>query len=118
MTCSLTPVENFPGFPNGILGSELMEKFREQSLRFGTEIITETVSKVDLSQRPFRYWREGQEDEEPSSPALAPPRYRHRRRSWGMLRAQSPRRQVRYPLLNDPSLLVALTCVRGRPWLW
>lgn len=41
-----------------------MEKFREQSLRFGTEIITETVSKVDLSQRPFRYWREGQEDEE------------------------------------------------------
>ncbi|KAL1733539.1 hypothetical protein EV714DRAFT_246576 [Schizophyllum commune] len=62
-----TDIENFPGFPNGILGSELMEKFREQSLRFGTEIITETVSKVDLSQRPFRYWREGQEDEEAES---------------------------------------------------
>ncbi|KAL1743686.1 hypothetical protein HDZ31DRAFT_64820 [Schizophyllum fasciatum] len=59
-----TDIENFPGFPSGILGSELMEKFREQSLRFGTEIITETVSKVDLSQRPFRYWREGQEDED------------------------------------------------------
>ncbi|TRM56928.1 hypothetical protein BD626DRAFT_516866 [Schizophyllum amplum] len=58
-----TDIENFPGFPSGILGSELMDKFREQSLRFGTEIITETVSKVDLSQRPFRYWREGQEEE-------------------------------------------------------
>lgn len=41
-----------------------MDKFREQSLRFGTKIITETVSKIDLSARPFRYWREGQEGEE------------------------------------------------------
>ena len=65
--CSTTIVENFPGFPSGILGPELMEKFREQSLRFGTHIITETVSKIDLSARPFRYWREGEESSEPET---------------------------------------------------
>lgn len=62
-----TDVENFPGFPDGILGTEMMDKFREQSLRFGTDIITETVSKIDLSERPFRYWREGQEAGEPET---------------------------------------------------
>jgi len=41
-----------------------MDKFRAQSLRFGTTIITETVSRLDLSARPFRYWREGQEDQD------------------------------------------------------
>ena len=64
LTSLLFIVENFPGFPSGILGPELMDKFRGQSLRFGTKIITETISKVDLSSRPFRYWREGQEDQE------------------------------------------------------
>jgi len=44
-----------------------MDKFRAQSLRFGTTIITETVSRIDLSARPFRYWREGQEDQEPET---------------------------------------------------
>ncbi|KAJ7745947.1 hypothetical protein B0H14DRAFT_2985794 [Mycena olivaceomarginata] len=58
---------NFPGFPTGIMGPELMDKFREQSIRFGTTIITETVSKIDLSARPFRYWREMQEEEEPET---------------------------------------------------
>ncbi|KZO96891.1 thioredoxin reductase [Calocera viscosa TUFC12733] len=58
-----TEVENFPGFPQGIGGIELMDKFRDQSARFGTEIITETVSKVDLSARPFLYWVEGEEDD-------------------------------------------------------
>ncbi|KAJ7242883.1 hypothetical protein B0H12DRAFT_1131817 [Mycena haematopus] len=62
-----TDVENFPGFPSGIMGPELMDKFREQSIRFGTTIITETVSKIDLSARPFRYWREMQEEEEPET---------------------------------------------------
>jgi len=63
----LLSVENFPGFPTGILGPELMDKFREQSVRFGTRIITETVSKIDLSARPFRYWREMGEDAEPET---------------------------------------------------
>ncbi|KAK7689924.1 thioredoxin-disulfide reductase [Cerrena zonata] len=62
-----TEIENFPGFPSGILGPELMDRFRAQSLRFGTKIITETVSKLDLSARPFRYWREYQEDQEPET---------------------------------------------------
>ena len=60
-----TDIENFPGFPNGIGGSELMEKMKEQSQRFGTEIITETISKCDLSQRPFKLWTEWNEDAEP-----------------------------------------------------
>ena len=51
-----TEVENFPGWPDGIMGPELMGKFREQALRFGTEIVTRKVSKVDLSQRPFKIW--------------------------------------------------------------
>jgi thioredoxin reductase (NADPH) len=60
-----TDVENFPGFPDGIMGPELMEKMKAQSIRFGTTVVTETVSKLDLSQRPFKYWLEGRESEDP-----------------------------------------------------
>lgn len=60
-----TDVENFPGFPKGINGTELMDQMREQSVRFGTDIITETISKCDLSSRPFKLWTEWNEDSEP-----------------------------------------------------
>jgi thioredoxin reductase (NADPH) len=60
-----TEVENFPGWPDGIMGPELMMRMREQAMRFGTEVLTAKVSKVDLSERPFRIWV-GATDGEPT----------------------------------------------------
>lgn len=48
-----TDVENYPGFPKGVLGPEMMEMFREQAARFGTVIVDEIGTEVDLKQRPF-----------------------------------------------------------------
>ncbi|KPI34632.1 Thioredoxin [Cyphellophora attinorum] len=63
-----TDVENYPGFPQGIGGPELMEAMKAQSERFGTEIIGETIARVDLKSKPFRLWRE-YEDGESDEPA-------------------------------------------------
>jgi len=49
-------VENYPGYPTGILGPEMMQDFRKQAERFGTEFITDDVTKVDFSERPFGVW--------------------------------------------------------------
>jgi thioredoxin reductase (NADPH) len=51
-----TEVENFPGFPEGIMGPELMMNFRTQAERFGAKFLTEKVTKVDFAARPFKVW--------------------------------------------------------------
>jgi thioredoxin reductase (NADPH) len=56
-----TDVENYPGFPDGVLGPDLMAKFREQAERFGTEFVTADVDRVDLSANPFRAYVGGTE---------------------------------------------------------
>ena len=56
-----TEVENYPGFPHGIQGPELMDHMRAQVARFGTELIDTMVEKVDFSQRPFKVWADGVE---------------------------------------------------------
>ncbi|HET9214496.1 MAG TPA: thioredoxin-disulfide reductase [Gaiellaceae bacterium] len=49
-------VENYPGYPEGVLGPEMMQDFRKQAERFGAEFLTDDVTKVDFSERPFRVW--------------------------------------------------------------
>jgi thioredoxin reductase (NADPH) len=49
-------VENYPGYADGVLGPEMMQDLRRQAERFGTEFLTDDVTKVDFSERPFRVW--------------------------------------------------------------
>jgi len=54
-------VENYPGYVDGIMGPEMMRVFREQAARFGTEFVTDDVTRVDFSERPFKVWVEDEE---------------------------------------------------------
>jgi len=54
-------VENYPGYAEGVMGPEMMADFRRQAERFGTEFVTDDVSRVDFSERPFRIWVEDTE---------------------------------------------------------
>jgi len=49
-------VENYPGYPDGVMGPAMMEDFRRQAERFGAEFVTDDVTRVDFSERPFRIW--------------------------------------------------------------
>ena len=51
-----TDVENYPGFPDGVTGPDLIHVFRQQAEKFGTQFITKNITKVDFSQRPFKVW--------------------------------------------------------------
>ncbi len=54
-------VENYPGYADGIMGPEMMADFRRQAERFGADFVTDNVTKVDFSERPFRIWVENDE---------------------------------------------------------
>jgi thioredoxin reductase (NADPH) len=54
-------VENYPGYPDGVMGPEMMGEFRRQAERFGTDFVTDDVTRVDFSGRPFRVWVEDEE---------------------------------------------------------
>ena len=61
-----TDVENYPGFPEGVMGPELMQRFREQAIRFGAQVHTVKASRVDFSSQPYGIWTDGPDASEPT----------------------------------------------------
>src|SRR5512135_2644469 len=55
-----TEVENYPGFAEGVMGPELMERMKAQSERFGTRFVPGEITRVDLSRRPFQLWTDSE----------------------------------------------------------
>src|SRR5690606_30805661 len=66
-----TEIENFPGFPEGVSGIDLMARMREQAVHFGTRVVTENVASVDLSARPFRIRPNWSEEIRTHAPVVA-----------------------------------------------
>src|ERR1041385_9006945 len=64
-------VENFPGFPKGVDGKELMASFKAQAVRFGTQVRSENIASVDLSKRPFTLKTEGGESVQANAVIIA-----------------------------------------------
>ncbi|MDQ3942889.1 MAG: thioredoxin-disulfide reductase [Actinomycetota bacterium] len=55
-------VENYPGYPEGVMGPDMMDDFEAQAARFGAEMRPDNVERVDFSERPFKLWAEGEEE--------------------------------------------------------
>jgi len=103
-----TDIENFPGFLDGVRGPEMMDTFHAQLIHFCTKIITEIISKINLSVRPFRYWREGQEEGEPET--------RFQRQSthmWRTARGYARARRSGMISIGQPSMCVLYTHTKG-----
>ena len=67
-----TEVENFPGYPHGVDGNQMMMDLREQAERFGTDIRDGEITKVDFSQRPYKVWDDAGNEIGPTPSLLQP----------------------------------------------
>ncbi|MFK8138468.1 MAG: thioredoxin-disulfide reductase [Bdellovibrionales bacterium] len=65
-----TDVENYPGYPEGVTGPDMMDMFRKQAERFGTKVVTKNVTKVDFNSRPYKVWI-GEEEHQAESIIIA-----------------------------------------------